>query len=101
MRFIQCALILFLLLFSSYLGLSWRKQSIGIALGYGWFAGVELFAFMFYYGGAINHVAELLNTVAYSLTLIVWIAYVASPASNTLPNFRNPQDLSTVDGGTF
>jgi hypothetical protein len=100
-RFIQCALILFLLLFSSYLGVSWRKQSIGIALGYGWFAGIELFAFMFYYGGAINHVAELLNTVAYSLTLIVWIAYVAFPASNTLPNFRNPQDLSTVDGGTF
>ncbi len=69
----------FLLLFSSYLGVSWRKQSIGIALGYGWFAGVEVFAFMFYYGGAINHVAELLNTVAYSLTLIVWIAYVAFP----------------------
>jgi hypothetical protein len=56
---------------------------------------------MFYYGGAINHVAELLNSVAYSLTLIVWIAYLAFPASNTLPNFRNPQDLSTVDGGTF
>jgi hypothetical protein len=100
-RFTQCALILFLLLFSSYLGVSWQKQSIGIALGYGWFAGVELFAFMFYYGGAINHVAELLNTAAYSLTLIVWITYAAFPASNILPNFRNGQDLPTVDGGTF
>ena len=100
-RFTQCALILFLLLFSRYVEISWRKQSIGIALGYGWFAGVELFAFMFYYGGAITRVAESLNIAAYSLTLIVWITYVAFPASNTLPNFRNGQDLSTVDGGAF
>jgi hypothetical protein len=41
-----------------YLG---ESKALGIALGYGWFAGVELFVFMFYYGGAINHVAKLLN----------------------------------------
>jgi len=101
-RFTQCALILFLLMSSRSLGVSWRQQNIGIALGYGWFAGVELLAFPLLSGGTTHQTnLNLLNIVAYSLTLIVWITYAAFPASNTLPDFPNRQDLFTVDGGTF
>jgi hypothetical protein len=101
-RFSQCMLILFLLVFSRHVGVSWRQQGIGIALGFGWFAGVELVVFLLYSERAIETATlNLLNLAAYSLTLIVWIVYVAFPASNTLPNFRNRQDLSTVDGETF
>lgn len=101
-RFSQCMLILFLLRFSRYLRVSWRQQSIGIALGFGWFAGVELVVFFLYSARAIQTATlDLLNFIAYSLTLIVWITYAAFPASSTLPNFRDGQDLSTVDGGAF
>src|SRR5271169_6360315 len=41
-RVVQCGLVLFLLVFSRYLGVSWRQQSFGIALGFGGFASVEL-----------------------------------------------------------
>jgi hypothetical protein len=101
-RFVQCALILFLLLFSRSLGVSWRQQNIGIALGYSWFAGVELLAFTLLSGGTTHQAnLNLLNIVAYSSSLIVWITYAVFPASNTLPDFSNRQDLFTVDGGTF
>src|SRR5438094_5555816 len=35
LRVIQCGLILFLLVFSNYLGVTWRQHSFGIALGFG------------------------------------------------------------------
>ena len=41
-RVVQCGLILFLLVFSRYLGTNWRQKSFGIALGFGAFASVEL-----------------------------------------------------------
>jgi hypothetical protein len=100
-RFTQCVLILFLLLFSRSLGVSWRQQNMGIALGYGWFAGVELLAFPLLSGGTtLRTNLNLLNVVAYSLALIVWITYASFPASNALPNFRDGQNLS-IDRGTF
>src|ERR1700690_3085769 len=41
-RVIQCGLVLFLVLFARYLGVSWKQQSFGIAAGFGSSAGVEL-----------------------------------------------------------
>ncbi len=41
-RVVQCGLMLFLLVFSRYLGTNWRQKSFGIALGFGAFASVEL-----------------------------------------------------------
>jgi len=88
-RFTQCALILFLLLFSRYLGVSWWRPSIGIALGFGWFAGVELLAFTQRFGGEIYlPIFNLLNIAAYTFALIVWISYAAISAPNDLPNFH-------------
>jgi len=88
-RLTQCALILFLLLVSSHLGVSWRLQSIGIALGFGGFAGVELIAFVLYSGGQVPEpTLDLLNIVAYSLALVVWISYAAISVSNDLPNLQ-------------
>jgi len=88
-RFTQCALILFLLLVSRYLGVSWRRPSIGIALGFGWFAGIELLAFTQYSGGEIyQSIFNLLNIAAYTLALVVWISYAAVSAPNDLPNFH-------------
>ncbi len=76
-RVIQCGLILFLLLFSRYLGVSWRQKNFGIALGFGAFAAVELFV------GALlatTQVSEdscaIVNMVAYNLSILVWLGYM-------------------------
>ena len=76
-RVIQCGLILFLLLFSRYLGVSWRQKSFGIALGFGTFAAVELFV------GALLSVSNtyegtcaIVNMIAYNLSILVWLGYM-------------------------
>jgi hypothetical protein len=80
-RVIQCGLILFLLVFSRYLGVSWRQHSFGIALGFGGFATVELGAIALCSGGQIR--AETQNgliTTAYLLSIVTWIGYAAFKA---------------------
>lgn len=77
-RAMQCGLILFLLLFSTYLGLSWKNHSFGLALGFGGFAVVEM-ALMVYrsrvgYTGDIG--ISLINMVAYNMSIAVWMFYL-------------------------
>ncbi len=75
-RVIQCGLILFLLVFSRYLGVSWRQHSFGIALGFGGFASVELAAVALYSGGQIQPgLLNTLNTSAYIFSIATWIGY--------------------------
>lgn len=77
-RVIQCGLILFLLVFSKYLGVSWRQHSFGIALGFGGFASVELVALALYSGGQIHSpTLSLLNTTAYGFAILTWLGYAA------------------------
>jgi hypothetical protein len=101
-RFAQCALILLVLMFSRFIGISWRQQSTGIVLGYGWLAGIELFVFMLYSGHVVDHIAlDLVNVVAYSVSLLIWIAYVAFPPSSTLPTLRIGPNVPAIDAGRF
>ncbi len=81
-RVIQCGLILFLLLFARYLGVSWKQNSFGIALGFGVFAGVELSAVAL---GLNDHLAQstlnLVNTAAYESAIVVWFIYACKKSS--------------------
>jgi hypothetical protein len=80
-RVIQCGLILFLLFFSRYLGVSWRQHSFGLILGFGCFASLELTAFALYAGGQIQHpTVDLINTVGYTLAIVTWIGYMLQKA---------------------
>jgi hypothetical protein len=75
-RTIQCGLILFLLFFSRYLGVSRSQYSFGIALGFGGFAVVELAGNALYCGGQIKSPSvALLNTLMYAATVLVWFGY--------------------------
>jgi hypothetical protein len=74
-RFIQCGLIFFLLFFSRHLGISKRQFSVGIALGFGSFAIVELVGIALISGGVHNAPVSLINTAAYSLSILTWIGY--------------------------
>ena len=69
-RVAQCGLVLFLIVFSRYLGVSWRQQSFGIALGLGGprrgVGHVALFA-----GGPMSQVTlHEINLVTYNLAIL-------------------------------
>jgi len=75
-RVAQCGLVLFLMVFSRYVGVSWRQKSFGIALGLGAAAGVELGTYALYVGGMMSQVSlHVANLVAYNLTIMVWFGY--------------------------
>ena len=57
-RVAQVGLILFLLVFSRYLGVSWKQHSFGLSLGLGLSAGVELGTLAFHVSG---HASEVIG----------------------------------------
>src|ERR1700751_4755132 len=68
-RVVQCGLVLFLLVFSRYLGTSWRQKSFGIALGFGVFGMVELSLVALNWKGAQvsnQDVISLVNMITYN-----------------------------------
>jgi len=76
-RVIQCGLVLFLILFSRYLGVSWKQQSFGIAAGFGGFAGVELIAAALRASGSVSeHTLAFSIMVAYNLAIVSWLRYM-------------------------
>jgi hypothetical protein len=77
-RVIQCGLILFLVVFSRYLGVTWKQRSYGIALGFGGFAAVELLAVAITTGRSGHHPNSGLVVMAtYNLAIFVWLAYMS------------------------
>ena len=80
-RIVQCGLVLFLLLFSKYLGISWKQHSLGMALGFGGYASIELAAFALYAGGQIHpNTVGALQSSAYVFAILTWIGYAALKA---------------------
>jgi hypothetical protein len=79
-RLVQFGLILFLILFSRFLGVSRKQISFGIALGFGVFAGVELMLLALHSGGLIRQGNyNLINMLSYNVAVFVWFAYSLSP----------------------
>lgn len=79
-RIVQFGLILFMLLFSRFLGVSRKQMSFGISLGFGLLAGVELLLMALNSGGFVKQGnLNLVNMVAYLAAISIWIAYSLSP----------------------
>jgi hypothetical protein len=75
-RIIQVGMVLFLLFFARYLGVSRRQYSFGVALGFGVFAVVELSLVASWVGGHLTNLAiDLVNMIAYNCTLCIWLGY--------------------------
>jgi hypothetical protein len=93
-RIVQVGMVLFLLFFSRYMGVSRRQQSFGIALGFGSFAVVELVLVASWVGHHLgNPWMSIVNMVAYNTSLLVWLGYVAvkSPARDASATLLQPQ----------
>ena len=75
-RIIQVGMVLFLLFFARYLGVSRRQHSFGIALGFGSFAMVELLLNASWAGYHLGDVSmSLVNMAAFNGTLLIWLTY--------------------------
>src|SRR5271156_4925521 len=75
-RIIQVGMVLFLLFFARYLGVSRRQHSFGIALGFGSFAVVELLLIASWAGEHLSGLGvNLLNMGAYNAALFIWLGY--------------------------
>jgi hypothetical protein len=78
-RIVQFGLILFLLLFSRFLGVSRKQVSFGISLGFGLFAGVELLLVALNSGGFVGQrILNPINLVTYICAIFIWIGYSLS-----------------------
>jgi hypothetical protein len=79
---VQCGLLLGLLLFSRFLGLSWRRSAFGIALGLGVLTSVDLamFALRAQLTSDVGaDFLDLLITGAYLVCVSIWIGYSLAP----------------------
>jgi len=93
-RIIQVGMVLFLLFFARYLGVSRKQHSFGIALGFGSFALVELALIASWAGYDLGEVAMgLINMAAYNCTLFIWLGYALarSPARDAGSVLLRPQ----------
>jgi hypothetical protein len=81
-RIIQVGMVLFLLFFSRYLGVSRRQHSFGLALGFGGFAMVELALIASWVGNHLGSLSTgLVNMTAYNFTLMIWLGYVLTKSA--------------------
>jgi hypothetical protein len=82
-RVVQCGLVFFLLVFSRYLGISWRQRSFGIALGFGSFASIELSMIALRVGSYISEpTLSLINMGAYNCAITIWFVYACVRSVN-------------------
>lgn len=93
-RIIQVGMVMFLLFFAQYLGVSRKQYSFGIGLGFGSFAVIELILISSFVG---NHLSEswisIINMTAYNSSLALWVGYFAvkRPARDLSRSLLQPQ----------
>jgi hypothetical protein len=78
---VQCGVLLSLLLFSHFLGLSWRRPAFGIALGLGALTSVDIAAYAVRaeFAEAWVPYLNLLITGTYLLCVLTWVRYLLAP----------------------
>jgi hypothetical protein len=93
-RIIQVGMVLFLLFFAHYLGVSRKQHSFGIALGLGGYAMVELALIASWVGDHLSNIAmDFVNMAAFNVALLVWLGYTLakSPAREAASVLLQPQ----------
>jgi len=102
-RVAQVGLVLFLLVFSRYLGVSWKQHSFGISLGLGLSAGVELGSLAFHVSGHASEVlVHVVNLVAYNAAILIWFTYSVlkraerAPGTELFASYRWEKSLTDL-----
>ena len=78
LRLMQVGLFLLLMVLCRMLRNFWRQHVVGIALGFGVFASIELIlvSFVTWYGDSHGATISLLKSMAYNAVTLVWIGYL-------------------------
>lgn len=90
-RFVQVTVLIVFILFISHLGLTWRHYTSGVVAGFGVAAGLQLALFELRSTQLVSSdTFHLLNSMSYSIAVLVWAVYFFSPRrepglSNQLP----------------
>jgi hypothetical protein len=81
-RMMQCGLVFFMLLFSEYLGISRRNVLFGIAVGFGFFAAVNMLVVtaLAHHTAFSRALLSRISAGAYTTSMLIWLAYTALPA---------------------
>jgi len=93
-RMVQVGMVMFLLFFAQYVGVSRRQHSFGIALGFGSFAVIELVLISSWVGSHLNGPwMSIVNMTAYNTSLALWLGYVAvkRPVRDVSRSLLQPQ----------
>jgi hypothetical protein len=82
-RMMQCGLVLFMLLFSEYLGISRRNVLFGVAVGFGFFAAVNMLVMtaLSHHSFFSKNTLSRINGSAYIISTLIWLAYAALPST--------------------
>jgi hypothetical protein len=84
LRVIQCGMVLFLIAFAKPLGLSFKRQSMGIAIGFGALSAAELLTNALYSGSHISQTwMNLANMTAYNVGVLSWLVYACLNTSES------------------
>jgi len=77
----QAGMLLFLMLFASRLGLTWKHYGFGIALGFGLYACSQLTVSTLFsqLGAGFGQYYSLLQSLLYAMMVAIWVVYLASP----------------------
>ena len=80
-RILQCGVVLFMFVFSRYLGVSAKHQLFGIALGFGTFAAVEMMAIFLWkqYGLISDYSERTVVSATYFFAVATWVGYSLAP----------------------
>ena len=82
LEIVQAGLLVVLVIASSILALQWKPLTLGIAVGFGLFTGVNLIAYTvrFELGMSAQHPLSLVCNVAYDFAVLIWVrAFYAVP----------------------
>ena len=82
-RLMQCGLVLFMLLFNEYLGIRRRNLLFGIAVGFGFFAAVNMLVMteLSHHSYFSKSTLSRINGIAYVISTLIWLAYAALPST--------------------
>jgi hypothetical protein len=90
---IQTGLLVFLFIFASSFGISWRHYIFGISAGFGVLGSVKLavLAIRTQVGGSATNLFNIVQMVAYIAALCIWMSYLAtrepeSPRLTSVPS---------------
>jgi hypothetical protein len=83
-RLMQCGMVIFLILFTKYLGISPRHFLFGVAAGYGFYASVNMTTIMILSRFSLftELTLSVINSLSYNIAAAIWLAYVLAPQAD-------------------